>query len=117
MEKLKKNLSEKSNSENILKNPQNIENDKQNSNFSKDSKEKNSEHILKNLDNSKYSKNDNATSLKDIPSNSKKESDFSLPSQTIIGKINRPYSYLIKKELYEILDDINTGRVALGKTD
>ncbi|APQ15346.1 hypothetical protein BLA33_03245 [Borreliella garinii] len=115
LEKLKKNLSEKSNSENILKTPQNIENDKQNSNFSKDSKEKNSEHILKNLDNSKYSKNDNATSLKDIPSNSKKESDFSLPSQTIIGKINRPYSYLIKKELYEILDDINTGRVTLGK--
>ncbi len=115
LEKLKKNLSEKSNSKNILKNPQNIENDKQNSNFSKDSKEKNSEHILKNLNNSKYSKNDNATSLKDIPSNSKKESDFSLPSQTIIGKINRPYSYLIKKELYEILDDINTGRVALGK--
>nr|WP_267507770.1 tetratricopeptide repeat protein [Borreliella garinii] len=115
LEKLKKNLSEKSNSENILKNPQNIENDKQNSNFSKDSKEKNSEHILKTLDNSKYSKNDNATSLKDIPSNSKKESDFSLPSQTIIGKINRPYSYLIKKELYEILDDINTGRAALGK--
>ncbi|WNZ72422.1 tetratricopeptide repeat protein [Borreliella garinii] len=115
LEKLKKNLSEKSNSENILKNPQNIENDKQNSNFSKDSKEKNSEHILKNLNNNKYSKNDTATSLKDIPSNSKKESDFSLPSQTIIGKINRPYSYLIKKELYEILDDINTGRVALGK--
>nr|WP_267914126.1 tetratricopeptide repeat protein [Borreliella garinii] len=115
LEKLKKNLSEKSNSENILKNPQNIENDKQNSNFSKDSKEKNSEHILKTLDNSKYSKNDNVTSLKDIPSNSKKESDFSLPSQTIIGKINRPYSYLIKKELYEILDDINTGRAALGK--
>nr|WP_267509585.1 tetratricopeptide repeat protein [Borreliella garinii] len=115
LEKLKKNLSEKSNSENILKNPQNIENDKQNSNFSKDSKEKNSEHIFKNLNNNKYSKNDTATSLKDIPSNSKKESDFSLPSQTIIGKINRPYSYLIKKELYEILDDINTGRVALGK--
>ncbi|WP_324280487.1 tetratricopeptide repeat protein [Borreliella garinii] len=115
LEKLKKNLSEKSNSENILKNPQNIENDKQNSNLSKDSKEKNSEHILKNLDNSKYSKNDNVTSLKDVPSNSKKESDFSLPSQTIIGKINRPYSYLTKKELYEILDDINTGRVALGK--
>nr|WP_307888670.1 tetratricopeptide repeat protein [Borreliella garinii] len=112
LEKLKKNLSKKSNSENILKNPQNIENDKQNSNFSK---EKNSEHILKTLDNSKYSKNDNATSLKDIPSNSKKESDFSLPSQTIIGKIHRPYSYLIKKELYEILDNINTGRVALGK--
>ncbi|WP_215540252.1 tetratricopeptide repeat protein [Borreliella bavariensis] len=112
LEKLKKKLSEKSNSENILKNPQNIENDKQNSNFSK---EKNSEHILKNLDNSKYSKNDNATTLKDIPLNSKKESDFSLPSQTIIGKIHRPYSYLIKKELYEILDDINTGRVALGK--
>ncbi len=112
LEKLKKKLSEKSNSENILKNPQNIENDKQNSNFSK---EKNSEHILKTPDNSKYSKNDNATTLKDIPSNSKKESDFSLPSQTIIGKIHRPYSYLIKKELYEILDDINTGRVALGK--
>nr|WP_267517698.1 tetratricopeptide repeat protein [Borreliella garinii] len=112
LEKLKKNLSEKSNSENILKTPQNIENDKQNSNFSK---EKNSEHILKIPDNSKYSKNDIATSLKDIPSNSKKESDFSLPSQTIIGKIHRPYSYLIKKELYEILDDINTGRVALGK--
>nr|WP_267508219.1 tetratricopeptide repeat protein [Borreliella bavariensis] len=112
LEKLKKKLSEKSNSENILKNPQNIENDKQNSNFSK---EKNSEHILKNPDNSKYSKNDNATTLKDIPPNSKKESDFSLPSQTIIGKIHRPYSYLIKKELYEILDDINTGRVALGK--
>ncbi|AEW68549.1 Lmp1 [Borreliella garinii BgVir] len=112
LEKLKKKLSEKSNSENILKNPQNIENDKQNSNFSK---EKNSEHILKTPNNSKYSKNDNATTLKDIPSNSKKESDFSLPSQTIIGKIHRPYSYLIKKELYEILDDINTGRVALGK--
>ncbi|WP_215537008.1 tetratricopeptide repeat protein [Borreliella bavariensis] len=115
LEKLKKKLSEKSNSKNILKNPQNIENDKQNSNFSKDSKEKNSEHILKKPDNSKYSKNDNAITLKDIPSNSKKESDFSLPSQTIIGKIHRPYSYLIKKELYEILDDINTGRVALGK--
>ncbi|EED28954.1 tetratricopeptide repeat domain protein [Borreliella garinii PBr] len=112
LEKLKKNLSEKSNSENILKNPQNIENDKQNSNFSK---EKNSEHIFKNLDNSKYSKNDTATSFKKILSNSKKESDFSLPSQTIIGKIYRPYSYLIKKELYEILDDINTGRVTLGK--
>nr|WP_267507870.1 tetratricopeptide repeat protein [Borreliella garinii] len=112
LEKLKKNLSEKSNSENILKNPQNIENDKQNSNFSK---EKNSEHIFKNLDNSKYSKNDTATSFKKIFSNSKKESDFSLPSQTIIGKIYRPYSYLIKKELYEILDDINTGRVTLGK--
>ncbi|KEO62177.1 tetratricopeptide repeat protein [Borreliella garinii] len=112
LEKLKKNLSEKSNSENILKTPQNIKNDKQNSNFSK---EKKLEHILKTLDNSKYSKNDNATSLKDVPSNSKKESNFSLPSQTIIGKIHRPYSYLIKKELYEILDDINTGRVALGK--
>ncbi|WP_210380329.1 tetratricopeptide repeat protein [Borreliella garinii] len=112
LEKLKKNLSEKSNSENILKNPQNIENDKQNSNFSK---EKNSEHIFKNLDNSKYSKNDTATSFKKILSNSKKESNFSLPSQTIIGKIYRPYSYLIKKELYEILDDINTGRVTLGK--
>ncbi|WP_187981498.1 tetratricopeptide repeat protein [Borreliella bavariensis] len=112
LEKLKKKLSEKSNSENILKNPQNIENDKQSSNFSK---EKNSEHILRNPDNSKYSKNDNATFLKDVPLNSKKESDFSLPSQTIIGKIHRPYSYLIKKELYEILDDINTGRVALGK--
>ncbi|APS98427.1 hypothetical protein Bmayo_01040 [Borreliella mayonii] len=111
LEKLKKKLSEKSNSENILNNSQKIENDKQNTNFSK---EKNSEHILKTLDNSKYL-NNNATSLKKIPSNSQKESEVSPPSQTIIGKIHRPYNYLIKKELYEILDDINTGRATLGK--
>ncbi|PRQ99020.1 tetratricopeptide repeat protein [Borreliella burgdorferi] len=112
LEKLKKNLSGKSNSENILNNSQKIENDKQNTNLSK---EKNSENILKTPDNSKYSNNNNTTSLKKIPSNSQKESELSPPSQTIIGKIYRPYSYLIKKELYEILDDINTGRVTLGK--
>ncbi len=112
LEKLKKNLSGKSNSENILNDSQKIENDKQNTNLSK---EKNSENILKTPDNSKYSNNNNTTSLKKIPSNSQKESELSPPSQTIIGKIYRPYSYLIKKELYEILDDINTGRVTLGK--
>ncbi|WNY65683.1 tetratricopeptide repeat protein [Borreliella andersonii] len=112
LEKLKKNLSEKPNSENILNNSQKIENSKQNTNFSK---EKNSKHILKTLENNKYSNNNNATSLKKIPSNSQKESKLSPPSQTIIGKIHRPYSYSIKKELYEILDDINTGRVTLGK--
>ncbi|EEH32386.1 tetratricopeptide repeat domain protein [Borreliella burgdorferi 29805] len=112
LEKLKKNLSGKSNSENILNNSQKIENDKQNTNLSK---EKNSENILKTPDNSKYSNNNNTTSLKKISSNSQKESELSPPSQTIIGKIYRPYSYLIKKELYEILDDINTGRVTLGK--
>ncbi|MCD2419578.1 tetratricopeptide repeat protein [Borreliella burgdorferi] len=112
LEKLKKNLSGKSNSENILNNSQKIENDKQNTNLSK---EKNSENILKTPDNSKYSNNNNTTSLKKIPSNSQKESELSPPSQTIIGKIYRPYSYLIKKELYEILDNINTGRVTLGK--
>ncbi len=67
------------------------------------------------LDNNKYLNNNNAISLKEMPSNSKEESDLSPPSQTIIGKIHRPYSYLIKKELYEILDNINTGRVTLGK--
>ncbi|WKC89740.1 tetratricopeptide repeat protein [Borreliella finlandensis] len=112
LEKLKKKLSEKSNSENILNNSQKIENDKQNTNLSK---EKNSENILKAPDSSKYPNNNNATSLKKIPSNFQKESELSPPSQTIIGKIYRPYSYLIKKELYEILDDINTGRVTLGK--
>nr|WP_267507780.1 tetratricopeptide repeat protein [Borreliella afzelii] len=112
LEKLKKNLSENSNNENILNNPQKIENNTQNTNLPK---EKNSEHILKTLDNNKYLNNNNAISLKEMPSNSKKESDLSPPSQTIIGKIHRPYSYLIKKELYEILDDINTGRVTLGK--
>ncbi|WNY60876.1 tetratricopeptide repeat protein [Borreliella burgdorferi] len=112
LEKLKKKLSGKSNSENILNDSQKIENDKQNTNLSK---EKNSENILKTPDNSKYSNNNNTTSLKKIPSNSQKESELSPPSQTIIGKIYRPYSYLIKKELYEILDDINTGRVTLGK--
>ncbi|PRR11547.1 tetratricopeptide repeat protein [Borreliella burgdorferi] len=112
LEKLKKNLSGKSNSENILNDSQKIENDKQNTNLSK---EKNSENILKTPDNSKYSNNNNTTSLKKISSNSQKESELSPPSQTIIGKIYRPYSYLIKKELYEILDDINTGRVTLGK--
>ncbi len=112
LEKLKKKLSGKSNSENILNNSQKIENDKQNTNLSK---EKNSENILKTPDNSKYSNNNNTTSLKKIPSNSQKESELSPPSQTIIGKIYRPYSYLIKKELYEILDNINTGRVTLGK--
>ncbi|QUG73240.1 tetratricopeptide repeat protein [Borreliella afzelii] len=112
LEKLKKNLSENSNNENILNNPQKIENNTQNTNLPK---EKNSEHILKTLDNNKYLNNNNAIPLKEMPSNSKEESDLSLPSQTIIGKIHRPYSYLIKKELYEILDDINTGRVTLGK--
>ncbi|EEH00328.1 FF domain protein [Borreliella finlandensis] len=112
LEKLKKKLSEKSNSENILNNSQKIENDKQNTNLSK---EKNSENILKTPDSSKYPNNNNTTSLKKIPSNSQKESELSPPSQTIIGKIYRPYSYLIKKELYEILDNINTGRVTLGK--
>ncbi|EEF84741.1 tetratricopeptide repeat protein [Borreliella spielmanii] len=112
LEKLKKNLSEKSNNEHVLNNPQKIENDTQNTNFPK---EKNSEHILKNPEKSKYLNNDNGESLKKMPSNSKKERDLSPPSQTIIGKIHRPYSYLIKKELYEILDDINTGRVSLGK--
>nr|WP_267915313.1 tetratricopeptide repeat protein [Borreliella afzelii] len=112
LEKLKKNLSENSNNENILNNPQKIENNTQNTNLPK---EKNSEHILKTLDNNKYLNNNNAISLKEMPSNSKEESDLSPPSQTIIGKIHRPYSYLIKKELYEILDNINTGRVTLGK--
>nr|WP_267579503.1 tetratricopeptide repeat protein [Borreliella afzelii] len=112
LEKLKKNLSENSNNENILNNPQKIENNTQNTNLPK---EKNSEHILKTLDNNKYLNNNNAISLKEMPSNSKEESDLFPPSQTIIGKIHRPYSYLIKKELYEILDDINTGRVTLGK--
>ncbi|QFI14350.1 tetratricopeptide repeat protein [Borrelia sp. CA_690] len=112
LEKLKKNLNEKSNSENILNTSPKIENDKQKLNFSK---EKKSEHILKTTDNSQYSNNDNAISLKKISSNSKKESNLSITSQTIIGKIHRPYTYLIKKELYEILDDINTGRVTLGK--
>ncbi|MBB6208328.1 hypothetical protein HNQ06_000853, partial [Borrelia lanei] len=112
LEKLKKKLSEKSNSENILNNSQKIENGKQNTNLSK---EKNSEHILKTPENNKYPNNNDATSLKKIPLNSQKESELSPPSQTIIGKIHRPYSYLIKKELYEILDDINTGRVTLGK--
>nr|WP_267508025.1 tetratricopeptide repeat protein [Borreliella afzelii] len=112
LEKLKKNLSKNSNNENILNNPQKIENNTQNTNLPK---EKNSEHILKTLDNNKYLNNNNAISLKEMPSNSKEESDLSPPSQTIIGKIHRPYSYLIKKELYEILDDINTGRVTLGK--
>ncbi|WKC76863.1 tetratricopeptide repeat protein [Borreliella valaisiana] len=112
LEKLKKNLSEKSNNKNILNNSQKIENNKQNTNSSK---EENLERILKTPDNSKYLNNDNATSLKKISSNSKKESDLPLSSKTIIEKIHRPYSYLIKKELYEILDDINTGRVTLGK--
>ncbi|WKC73194.1 tetratricopeptide repeat protein [Borreliella yangtzensis] len=112
LEKLKKNLSEKSNNENTLNKPQKIENNKQSTNSSK---EKNLEHILKTPDNSKNLNNDNATSLKKISSNSKKESDLPLSNKTIMGKINRPYSYLIKKELYEILDDINTGRVTLGK--
>ncbi|WKC75944.1 tetratricopeptide repeat protein [Borreliella valaisiana] len=112
LEKLKKNLGEKSNNENILNNPQKIENNKQSTNSSK---EKNLEPILKTPDNSKYLNNDNATSLKKNSSNSKKESDLPLSSKAIIGKIHRPYSYLIKKELYEILDDINTGRVTLGK--
>ncbi|AIK18518.1 tetratricopeptide repeat protein [Borreliella afzelii] len=112
LEKLKKNLSENLNNENILNNPQKIENNTQNTNLPK---EKNSEHILKTLDNNKYLNNNNAISLKEMPSNSKEESDLSPPSQTIIGKIHRPYSYLIKKELYEILDNINTGRVTLGK--
>ncbi|WKD00566.1 tetratricopeptide repeat protein [Borreliella americana] len=112
LEKLKKKLSEKSNSENILNNSQKIENKQQNTNLSK---EKNSEHILKTPEKNKYSNNNNSTSFKKIPSNPQKESELSPPSKTIIGKINRPYSYLIKKELYEILDDINTGRVTLGK--
>ncbi|MCD2349906.1 hypothetical protein LRB78_04450, partial [Borreliella americana] len=113
LEKLKKKLSEKSNSENILNNSQKIENEQQNTNLSK---EKNSEHILKTPENNKYLNNNNSTSLKKIPSNPhQKESELSPPSKTIIGKIHRPYSYLIKKELYEILDDINTGRVTLGK--
>ncbi|WP_210361593.1 tetratricopeptide repeat protein [Borreliella valaisiana] len=112
LEKLKKNLSEKLNNENILNNSQKIENNKQNTNSSK---EENLERILKTPDNRKYLNNDNATSLKKISSNSKKESNIPLSSKTIIEKIHRPYSYLIKKELYEILDDINTGRVTLGK--
>ncbi|WNY62679.1 tetratricopeptide repeat protein [Borreliella carolinensis] len=112
LEKLKKNLSEKSHSENILNSSQKIENDTQNTNSFK---EQTSEHILKTPDNRKYSNNSNATTLKKNPSNSQKESELSPPSQTIIGEIHRPYSYLIKKELYEILDDINTGRVTLGK--
>ncbi|WNY64772.1 tetratricopeptide repeat protein [Borreliella carolinensis] len=112
LEKLKKNLSEKSHSENILNSSQKIENDTQNTNSFK---EQTSENILKTPDNRKYSNNSNATTLKKNPSNSQKESELSPPSQTIIGEIHRPYSYLIKKELYEILDDINTGRVTLGK--
>ncbi|WP_210365375.1 tetratricopeptide repeat protein [Borreliella valaisiana] len=112
LEKLKKNLSEKLNNENILNNSQKIENNKQNTNSSK---EENLERIFKTPDNRKYLNNDNATSLKKISSNSKKESNIPLSSKTIIEKIHRPYSYLIKKELYEILDDINTGRVTLGK--
>ncbi|WKC77782.1 tetratricopeptide repeat protein [Borreliella turdi] len=110
LEKLKKKISEKSNSENYLNDTQKIGNDKQITNFSK---EKNAENILKPPANIKYSNNDNATP----PPNSKKEDDFSLSSQTqtIMGKIHRPYSYLIKKELYEILDNINTGKITLGK--
>ncbi|WKC78699.1 tetratricopeptide repeat protein [Borreliella turdi] len=109
LEKLKKKISEKSNNENYLNDTQKIGNDKQTTNFSK---EKNAENILKTPENSKYSNNDNTT-----PPNSKKEGDFSLSgqTQTIMGKIHRPYSYLIKKELYEILDNINTGRITLGK--
>ncbi|AJA90041.1 cell surface protein [Borreliella chilensis] len=112
LEKIKKKLNEKSNSENILDKSQKIENDKQNIDFPK---EKNPEHIFKKTDINKHPDNDNTTPLKKIPSDPQKESDLSPPSQTIIGKIQRPYSYLIKKELYEILDDINTGRVKLGK--
>ncbi|WNY66587.1 tetratricopeptide repeat protein [Borreliella lusitaniae] len=112
LEKLKKKLSENSNSENILNNSQEIENHKQSINSSK---EKNSEPILKTPNNNKYLNDNNAKSLKEIASNSKKESNLTPSSQTIIGKIHRPYSYLIKKELYEILDDINTGRITLGK--
>ncbi|QMU99013.1 tetratricopeptide repeat protein [Borrelia sp. A-FGy1] len=33
----------------------------------------------------------------------------------MIEKIARPYNYLIKKELYEILDNINTGNPSIGK--
>ncbi|AEL18395.1 tetratricopeptide repeat family protein [Borreliella bissettiae DN127] len=112
LEKLKKNLSEKSNSENILNSSQKIKNDTQNTNSSK---EQTSEHILKTPDNRKYSNNSNATTLKKNPSSSQKESELPPPSQAIIEKIHRPYNYLIKKELYEILDNINTGKVTLGK--
>ncbi|WKC99649.1 tetratricopeptide repeat protein [Borreliella bissettiae] len=112
LEKLKKNLSEKSNSENILNSSQKIKNDTQSTNSSK---EQTSEHILKTPDNRKYSNNSNATTLKKNPSSSQKESELPPPSQAIIGKIHRPYNYLIKKELYEILDNINTGKVTLGK--
>ncbi|WPM06090.1 tetratricopeptide repeat protein [Borreliella sinica] len=113
LEKLKKNLSKKSNNENILNNAQKIEDGNQNTNFSK---EKISEHILKNPNNDKYSNKDNdVLSFNKDSSNFRKESNPSLSNQTIIGKINRPYSYLIKKELYEILDNINTGKVTIGK--
>ncbi|AWG42602.1 cell surface protein [Candidatus Borreliella tachyglossi] len=46
------------------------------------------------------------TTPKNIPSK---------PQDQITGKIERPYSYSIKKELYEILDNINTGNPSIGK--
>ncbi|AHH10370.1 tetratricopeptide repeat protein [Borrelia coriaceae] len=44
--------------------------------------------------------------------NTNKKND---PKNQIIEKIERPYSYVIKKVLYEILDNINTGNPSLAK--
>ncbi|WKC57786.1 tetratricopeptide repeat protein [Borrelia sp. P9F1] len=38
------------------------------------------------------------------------------PQSQTVEKIERPYGYFIKKELYEILDNINTGNPSTGKT-
>ncbi|UGQ15907.1 tetratricopeptide repeat protein [Borrelia sp. RT5S] len=38
------------------------------------------------------------------------------PQSQTVEKIERPYDYFIKKELYEILDNINTGNPSTGKS-
>ncbi|WP_421622893.1 tetratricopeptide repeat protein [Borrelia sp. MN22-0132] len=77
--------------------------------------------IKKNTDGSRENKTKQIDKVVEISPSIKPKNKKETPNtkdahkNQIIEKIERPYSYVIKKVLYEILDNINTGNPSLAK--
>ncbi|WP_330729941.1 tetratricopeptide repeat protein [Borrelia turicatae] len=77
--------------------------------------------IKKNTDDSRENKTKQIDKVTEISPSLKPKTKKETPNtkdahkNQIIEKIERPYSYVIKKVLYEILDNINTGNPSLAK--
>ncbi|WP_024654053.1 tetratricopeptide repeat protein [Borrelia persica] len=112
LQKLKENLNKELNQTNIIQpntTPKKIIKTEQ----------QNKDKII--LDNLKENSTKQNTKINEIPTISKPKTQTEninvkdTPKNEIINKIERPYDYIIRKTLYEILDNINTGNPPLAK--